>query len=134
MLNTNVRSGFLSGAGVCAQSMRTDAGTAGRILFVTSLHNYTPRNLPHYSASKAGMTMIMKETGAPTRAFHGIRVNAIAPGAIPGGGFATSDDAFKPKRKISPWPVRDAGRYQRPGHGAAFQPILSVRDRRHFAS
>jgi len=66
---------------------------------MTSLHAYTPRNLPHYSASKAGMTMLMKEMA---RQFgpSGIRVNAIAPGAIPGGGFATSDDAFQPKRKI----------------------------------
>jgi NAD(P)-dependent dehydrogenase (short-subunit alcohol dehydrogenase family) len=58
----------------------------GRILFMTSLHAESPRNLPHYSASKAGQTMVMKELA---RAYgpHGIRVNAIAPGAIPGGGF-----------------------------------------------
>jgi 3-oxoacyl-[acyl-carrier protein] reductase len=97
MLNTNIRSGFLlaraAGAAMAAN------GLAGRILFMTSLHAYTPRNLPHYSASKAGMTMLMKEMA---RQFgpSGIRVNAIAPGAIPGGGFATSDDAFQPKRKI----------------------------------
>lgn len=56
------------------------------MLFVTSLHAETPRNLPHYSASKAGQTMLVKELA---RAFgpDGIRVNAIAPGAIPGGGF-----------------------------------------------
>jgi 3-oxoacyl-[acyl-carrier protein] reductase len=58
----------------------------GRMLFITSLHAQTPRNLPHYSASKAGQTMLMKEL-ARALGPHGIRVNAIAPGAIPGGGF-----------------------------------------------
>jgi 3-oxoacyl-[acyl-carrier protein] reductase len=51
-----------------------------------SLHAHTPRNLPHYSATKAGQTMIVKELARALGA-DGIRVNAIAPGAIPGGGF-----------------------------------------------
>jgi NAD(P)-dependent dehydrogenase (short-subunit alcohol dehydrogenase family) len=58
----------------------------GRILVISSLHAETPRNLPHYSASKAGQTMLVKEL-ARGLGRHGIRVNAIAPGAIPGGGF-----------------------------------------------
>ena len=62
------------------------AGPLGRILFVTSLHAESPRNLPHYSASKAGATTVMKEF-ALVFGPHGIRVNAIAPGAIAGGGF-----------------------------------------------
>ena len=97
MVNTNVRSGFLL-ARTIAERMKS-AGTPGRLLFLTSLHAYTPRNLPHYSASKAAMTMLMKEMA---RQFgpHGIRVNAIAPGAVPGGGFATSEESFQPKRKI----------------------------------
>ncbi|HUG76558.1 MAG TPA: SDR family oxidoreductase [Burkholderiales bacterium] len=60
--------------------------TRGRILVVTSLHAETPRNLPHYSAAKAGQTMLVKEL-ARALGPHGIRVNAIVPGAIPGGGF-----------------------------------------------
>ncbi|MEM7424785.1 MAG: SDR family oxidoreductase [Pseudomonadota bacterium] len=97
MLNTNLRSGFLL-ARDYADAMKGN-GKKGRILFITSLHAGTPRNLPHYSASKAGMTMVMKELA---RQFGpaGIRVNAIAPGAIPGGGFATSEESFQPKRKI----------------------------------
>ena len=58
----------------------------GRMLLITSLHAESPRNLPHYSAAKAGETMLVKEL-ARGLGRHGIRVNAIAPGAIPGGGF-----------------------------------------------
>lgn len=84
MVNTNLRSGFFL-ARELAADMR-GAGIRGRILFVTSLHAHTPRNLPHYSASKAGQMMVVKEL-AKALGPDGIRVNGIAPGAIPGGGF-----------------------------------------------
>jgi len=57
------------------------------MLYMTSLHAHSPRNLPHYSATKAGQTMLVKEL-ARALGGDGIRVNAIAPGAVPGGGFA----------------------------------------------
>ena len=62
------------------------ARVKGRLLLVTSLHTETPRNLPHYSAAKGGEQMLMREL-AKALGPHGIRVNAIVPGAIPGGGF-----------------------------------------------
>ena len=84
MLEVNLNAGFLLaqalGRHMVEQKIR------GRMLFMTSLHAYSPRNLPHYSASKAGQTMVVREL-ARALGPSGIRVNAIAPGAIPGGGF-----------------------------------------------
>lgn len=61
-------------------------GIPGRILLLTSLHAQTPRNLPHYSSAKGGMEMLMKEF-AKSLGQHGIRVNALVPGAVAAGGF-----------------------------------------------
>jgi 3-oxoacyl-[acyl-carrier protein] reductase len=58
----------------------------GSFLILTSLHAGTPRNLPHYSTSKAGLSMLVKEL-AKTFGRFGIRVNALVPGAIAAGGF-----------------------------------------------
>jgi NAD(P)-dependent dehydrogenase (short-subunit alcohol dehydrogenase family) len=88
MVEVNLRSGFFLGQAIGAQ-MR-ERKIKGRILYITSLHRDVARNLPHYSASKAGMTMVMKEL-ARSLGRDGIRVNAIAPGAIPGGGFVSND-------------------------------------------
>ena len=89
MLEVNLNSGFLI-AQALGNHMR-ERRIRGRMLFVTSLHADSPRNLPHYSASKAGQTMVMKEL-ARALGPAGIRVNAIAPGAIPGAGFKGSPD------------------------------------------
>ena len=58
----------------------------GSFLLLTSLHAGTPRNLPHYSTAKAGLSMLVKEL-AKTFGGFGIRVNALVPGAIAAGGF-----------------------------------------------
>jgi NAD(P)-dependent dehydrogenase (short-subunit alcohol dehydrogenase family) len=87
MLEVNLNAGFVI-AQALGRHMR-ELGIKGRMLFVTSLHADSPRNLPHYSASKAGQTMVMKEL-ARALGPDGIRVNAIAPGAVPGAGFKGS--------------------------------------------
>ena len=92
MLEVNLNSGFLI-AQALGRHMR-EKKIRGRMLFVTSLHKDSPRNLPHYSASKAGQTMVMKEL-ARALGPHGIRVNALAPGAVPGAGFKGSPGLVK---------------------------------------
>ncbi|MBR0646095.1 SDR family NAD(P)-dependent oxidoreductase [Plastoroseomonas hellenica] len=94
MVNVGLRAGFVLGqaAGVHMKAR----GVNGRMLFITSLHAHSPRNLPHYSATKAGQTMLVKEL-ARALGGDGIRVNAIAPGAIPGGGFAADVAALQKK-------------------------------------
>jgi 3-oxoacyl-[acyl-carrier protein] reductase len=84
MITVGLRAGFVLGQAAGAR-MKTHR-IRGRMLFITSPHAQTPRNLPHYSATKAGQTMLVKELARALGA-DGIRVNAIAPGAVPGGGF-----------------------------------------------
>jgi NAD(P)-dependent dehydrogenase (short-subunit alcohol dehydrogenase family) len=120
MVNTNLRSGFFLARGL-AQAMRTEK-IAGRMIFVTSLHAEAPRNLPHYSASKAGQVMVVKEL-ARALGPDGIRVNGVAPGAIPGGGFKA--DVTTLEKRIT------MGRTGTPEDLAA--PIVSLLSNRHSA-
>jgi len=75
----------LDGAFVCAQRAARrmiDQGRGGRIVNITSVHEFIP--LPggaNYCASKGGLGMLTKVL-ALELAEHGIRVNAIAPGEI----------------------------------------------------
>jgi 3-oxoacyl-[acyl-carrier protein] reductase len=94
MANTNVRSGLFIGREL-GRRMKAE-NIKGRMLYITSLHAEQPRNLPHYSAAKAGMQMVMREL-ARDLGPHGIRVNALAPGAVPGGGAANVTTAFSTK-------------------------------------
>ena len=86
MVNVNLRAGFRLGRAL-GIDMR-DRGM-GNMLYITSHHANTPRHLPHYSASKGALQMLVKEL-AKALGPHGVRVNAIAPGAIGGGGFTPS--------------------------------------------
>lgn len=84
MRAVNVDAGFVLAREIGQALMR--AKRRGSMLFLTSLHAATPRNLPHYSTSKAALAMLVKELAKGFGA-HGIRVNALVPGAVAAGGF-----------------------------------------------
>ena len=87
VLNVNLTGSFL-----CAQQAAKEyinrgvdedrSLTAGKIIFITSVHEAIPwANHCNYVSSKGGIAMLMK-TIAQELAPHKIRVNSIAPGAI----------------------------------------------------
>ena len=88
----------LTGAFACAQraaQMMVAAGTHGRIVNVTSVHEHVPlRNAAAYSAAKGGLGLLTKAM-ALELGEHGIRVNSVAPGEIntPLTGNADADPA-----------------------------------------
>ena len=84
MRSVNVDAGFHLGREVSRALIA--AKVPGSMLYLTSLHAETPRNLPHYSTSKAALAMLVKEF-AKTLGRYNIRVNALVPGAIAAGGF-----------------------------------------------
>lgn len=84
MRTVNVDAGFHLARGLAQDLIASK--TRGAMLFLTSLHAETPRNLPHYSTSKAAMAMLVREL-AKGFGRYGIRVNALVPGAIAAGGF-----------------------------------------------
>lgn len=84
MRSVNVDAGFHLSRELARQLIA--AREPGSFLLLTSLHAGTPRNLPHYSTSKAALGMLVKEL-AKTFGRFGIRVNALVPGAIAAGGF-----------------------------------------------
>ncbi|HZO63326.1 MAG TPA: SDR family oxidoreductase [Gaiellaceae bacterium] len=57
-----------------------ETGSSGSIVFVSSLHDSFVRTLPHYSASKAAVAMLVKELAAELA--PSVRVNAVSPGRI----------------------------------------------------
>jgi 3-oxoacyl-[acyl-carrier protein] reductase len=89
MYHVNVKFGFEL-ARLVGEHM-IEEKIAGRMVYLTSLHANTPRNLPHYATSKAAMMMLVKEL-AKAWARYGIRINALTPGAIAAGGFKPAGD------------------------------------------
>jgi NAD(P)-dependent dehydrogenase (short-subunit alcohol dehydrogenase family) len=75
----------LTGAFACAQRaarLMVDAGTGGRIVNVTSVHEHIPlRGAAPYCAAKGGLGLLTKVM-ALELGEHGITVNAVAPGEI----------------------------------------------------
>jgi NAD(P)-dependent dehydrogenase (short-subunit alcohol dehydrogenase family) len=75
----------LDGAFVCLQRAArrmVDAGTGGRLIAVTSVHEHQPMvGSSAYDAAKHGLGGLVK-TAALELAPHGITVNAVAPGEI----------------------------------------------------
>lgn len=119
MLEVNLNAGFLV-AQALGRHMR-EHSIQGRMLFLTSLHAESPRNLAHYSASKAGQTMLVREL-ARALGPQGIRVNAVVPGAVPGGGFKISPTTKDLESRIP------LGRFGKPEDVAAMAvAVLSER-------
>ena len=102
----------LTGAFACVQRaarIMVGAGTHGRIVNVTSVHEHVPlRNAAAYCAAKGGLGLLTKVM-ALELGEHGITVNSVAPGEIatPMTG-AHDDDPGEEER-----PALPAGR---PGH------------------
>src|ERR671914_1903813 len=75
----------LTGAFACAQRaarLMVDAGTGGRIVNVTSVHEHVPlRGAAAYCAAKGGLGLLTKAM-ALELGEHGITVNSVAPGEI----------------------------------------------------
>ena len=82
------------------------ARARGAIVFVTSVHQFIPwAGHANYAAAKAGVEMFMASL-AQEQAARGVRVNAVAPGAIetPINEEVWSDDASRAELlKLIPW-------------------------------
>lgn len=102
----------LTGAFVCAQHaarLMVAAGTSGRIINVTSVHEHVPlRTAAAYCAAKGGLGLLTKVM-ALELGEHGITVNSVAPGEI--ATEMTGNEGVDPRTiERSRLPVR------RPGH------------------
>jgi NAD(P)-dependent dehydrogenase (short-subunit alcohol dehydrogenase family) len=100
----------LTGAFVCAQRaarLMVEAGTKGRIINVTSVHEHIP--LPEsaaYCAAKGGLGLLTKVM-ALELGEHGITVNSVAPGEI--STPMTGQEDVDPETEDRPVPVGRPG-------------------------
>jgi NAD(P)-dependent dehydrogenase (short-subunit alcohol dehydrogenase family) len=100
----------LTGAFVCAQRaarLMVEAGTKGRIINITSVHEHIP--LPEsaaYCAAKGGLGLLTKVM-ALELGEHGITVNAVAPGEI--STPMTGQEDVDPETEERPVPVGRPG-------------------------
>jgi NAD(P)-dependent dehydrogenase (short-subunit alcohol dehydrogenase family) len=79
VLAVNLRTPWLCTRRLCAELIA--CGEPGAIVWVSSLHDHRRRTRPAYSASKAALSMLTVEMAAELGP-HGVRVNAVSPGAI----------------------------------------------------
>ncbi len=79
VLKTNLLGPFFLTQQVAREMVRRKTG--GCILFTSSIHGQIPHLHPAYTVSKAALDMFVRDT-ALELAEYGIRVNAVAPGAI----------------------------------------------------
>jgi NAD(P)-dependent dehydrogenase (short-subunit alcohol dehydrogenase family) len=93
----------LDGAFLCAQRAARhmiEAGTGGRIVSITSVHEHAPRvGAAPYCAAKAGLGMLTKVL-ALELAEHDITVNSVAPGEI--STPMTGQTDVDPRRQVRP--------------------------------
>jgi NAD(P)-dependent dehydrogenase (short-subunit alcohol dehydrogenase family) len=80
VLDVDLTAGFLAGQEAARRMIK--AGSGGRIINVTSVHEHVPlRGSSAYCAAKGGLGLLTKVM-ALELAEHGITVNAVAPGEI----------------------------------------------------
>jgi len=111
----------LDGAFVCIQraaKRMVAAGSGGRLIAVTSVHEHQPRvGSSAYVASKHGLGGLMK-TIALELGEHGITANSVAPGEINTPiNNAEADDAYSTDRPGIP--------LARPGHPAEVADLIA---------
>jgi NAD(P)-dependent dehydrogenase (short-subunit alcohol dehydrogenase family) len=76
-------------------------GRPGVIVIISSLHDTFVRLRPDYSTSKAALAMLVKEL-AYELAPHGIRVNAVSPGAVETARLPADASTVAAARKLIP--------------------------------
>ncbi|MFJ9817434.1 SDR family NAD(P)-dependent oxidoreductase [Streptomyces sp. NPDC101151] len=83
-------------------------GRRGSVVFVLSLHAEAVRMNPDYSTSKAALAMLVKELAVELGP-HGVRVNAVAPGAIDTWSTASERSRAHIERSSRPVPLGRLG-------------------------